>query len=350
MKNRPLVAAVTDVLAAGVVAPPSATGQEPRPGRCRLRRIPLLVGTAVISWTLVLPGDVRAQSGGLYVSQELGINLAPRLGIEGVANDFGSICDEYVNPFTDLMPAFCGDPDSPPTAWTNAFEGAGGILAAGAVGYGFGDAGRLRIELEYLFRETVYNETSAIQGRGGVTVAKLDGEVVSADDRIGSVTSHNVFGNLYFDFVNRSRLTPYVGVGAGFGFTNVDHGTLWIRNSDPDLISSVVQYFPSDRLDDLRTVQRNLASTATSNQTELSDRLFGYQVAFGLDYALTDSLSFGVKGRRVAFGTFSDNSPVDRLRGHASNKRLDGSEPATYRLMTGDIALFAVGVNLRYRF
>lgn len=311
---------------------------------------PLFTVMVAALWILAA-GEVRAQSGGgLYVSQELGINFTPSLGIEGDANDFGSICDEYVNPFTDLMPAFCSDPDSPPTAWTNTFTGAGGILAGGAVGYGFGDAGRLRVELEYFFRETVHNETSAVQSSGRVTVAKLDGEVVAADERIGSITSHNVFGNLYFDLANRSRVTPYVGIGAGFGFMNVDHGQLWVRNSDPDLITSVVRYFPQDRLNDLRIVQQNLAATATSGQTELTDRLLGYQVLFGLDYELTESVSFGVKGRRAAFGTFTDSSAVDRLRSHPSNKRLDGSEPVTYRFMTDGIALYGVGVHLKYRF
>ena len=89
-----------------------------------------------------------------------------------------------------------GDPGSPRTAWANAFGGAGGIPAGGAVGYGFGDAGRLRVELEYFFREAAHNEASPVQGRGGVTVAKLDGEVVSAEDRIGSVTAHGLFANV----------------------------------------------------------------------------------------------------------------------------------------------------------
>ena len=281
-----------------------------------MRCTPLFTALVAASWILAAD-EGRAQSGGgLYVSQELGINFTPSLGMEGDANDFGSICDEYVNPFTELMPVFCSAPDSPFTAWTNTFDGGGGILAGGAVGYGFGDAGRLRVELEYFFRETVHNETSAAQGSGRVTVAKFDGEVVAADGRIGSVTSHNVFANLFVDFANRSRVTPYVGVGVGVGFTSVDHGVSWLRNNDPDLITSVIRYFPEDRLDDLRMVQQNLASTASVGQTELADRLFGYQMLFGLDYAVTESVSLGFKGRRTAFGTFTDSTALDWLRSH----------------------------------
>ena len=57
-----------------------------------------------------------------------------------------------------------------------------------------------------------------------------------------------------------------------------------------------------------------------------------------------------MRGRRAAFGAFTDGSPLDRLRSHPSYKRLDGSEPVTYRLMAGDIVLYGVGVNLKYRF
>ena len=267
----------------------------------------------------LVPGEARAQSGsGFYLSQELGVNFTPALDIEVVApNAPGSICDEHLNPFTDLMPAFCSDPNAPGTAWTIAFDGAAGILAGGALGYRFTGSGRLRGELEYFYRETTHNETSAVAGSSGAAVAKLDAEVVVALDRIGSITLHNLFGNAYFDLTSRSRVTPYVGVGAGVGFTRVDHDLLWVRNSDPDLITSVAQYFPPDRQDDLRVVQQNLASTTTSNQTELGARLFGYQVLFGVDVALTESTALGVKGRRVAFGSFSDATLLDRVRSHA---------------------------------
>ena len=305
----------------------------------------------LLLWTLA-PGQVHAQSDSrFYWSQELGANSTPALAIDGdAANAPGSICDQHVNPFTDLMPGFCKDPTAPGTSWTNSFDGAGGILAGAAVGYRLTASGRLRLELEYFYRETAHNETSGIEGPGGAAVAKLDGEVVTAEDRIGSVTSNNVFGNLYFDFTNGSRLTPYIGVGAGAGFTNVDHGLLWVRNNDPGLITSVAQYFPDGRLDDLRVVQRNLAATASSNQTELGARLFGYQVLFGMDVALTESVSVGVKARRVAFASFGDSSGLDVLRSHISSNRLDGGRPVTYTLTTKDLALYGFGLNLKYRF
>ena len=70
----------------------------------------------------------------------------------------------------------------------------------------------------------------------------------------------------------------------------------------------------------------------------------------GLDYALTGSVSLGLKGRWTAFGEFTDESLLDRLRSHPPNKRLDGTEPSTYQLVTGDISLFALSLNVKYRF
>ena len=54
---------------------------------------------------------------------------------------------------------------------------------------------------------------------------------------------------------------------------------LWVRNNDPALITSIAQYFPAVLLDDLRTVQQNLASTTSSNQAKFGASRFGYQIA-----------------------------------------------------------------------
>ena len=84
---------------------------------------------------LFAPGPVRAQTdSGLYLSQEIGVNLTLDLATANqAANARGSICDQHVNPFTDLMPVVCDDPNAPITAWTNSISGAAGILTGGAV-------------------------------------------------------------------------------------------------------------------------------------------------------------------------------------------------------------------------
>ena len=59
-----------------------------------------------------------------------------------------------------------------------------------------------------------------------------------AEDRIGSLSSQNVFANAYVDFPGRSRVTPYVGAGVGIGLAKLDYGDLWARNPDPGPIGT----------------------------------------------------------------------------------------------------------------
>ena len=97
-------------------------------------------------------------------------------------------------------------------------------------------------------------------------------------------------------------------------------------------------------------IRRNLAATTTSKQAELHDRLTGYQVLGGVDYAMSDAVSLGIKGRWVRFGRFAaEDIEWERLRSHASELRLDGSEPVRFRIRT-DGALSFVGVSLAMRY
>ena len=162
-----------------------------------------------------------------------------------------------------------------------------------------------------------------------------------AEDRIGSLSSQNVFANAYVDFPGRSRVTPYVGAGVGIGLTKLDYGDLWARNPDPAAIGTAAG-LPNEA-----EIRRNLAATTTSKQAELHDRQTGDQVLGGVDYAMSDAVSLGIKGRWVRFA--AEDIEWERLRSHASQLRLDGSKPVTFRIRT-DGALSFVGVSLAMRY
>ena len=82
----------------------------------------------------------------------------------------------------------------------------------------------------------------------------------------------------------------------------------------------------------------------------LDDRLTGYQVLGGVDYVVSEAVSLGVKVRWVRFGRLTaEDIEWERLRSHASQLRLDGSEPVTFRIRTGD-ALSFVGINVAMRY
>ena len=305
----------------------------------------------IATWAtwVVAPGWAQAGSG-FYVSGEIGANVASGLDTTGTSNDRASVCDEYINPRYKEDKKCTGPDRSVGGRWENEFDGATGILAGAAAGYSFAGQnqnsflGGLRVELEYFYRQSNYDQTANIPLGVGTQGQKLRDEIVQATDRIGSMTSHNLFGNLFYDFVNTSRFTPYIGVGGGVGFTDMEYGSVWARNDDASKISTGAGW---PNVDEIR---RNLAKTASVAQPTLSDVLLGFQVLFGVDYAITEATSLGLKGRWVRFGSFSDDFIWDPLRSHPPNLRKDGSEQVSGRLETGDVEFFGISVNLKYHF
>ncbi len=186
--------------------------------------------------------------------------------------------------------------------------------------------------------------------RPGTQQDKLADEIVHATDRIGSITSHNLFGNLFYDFSNISRFTPYVGIGGGVGFTDMEYGSVWARNEDSMNPDGSYKISTGADLPNYDEIRRNLAKTVSVGQATLNDVLLGFQVLFGVDYEVTQAVSLGLKGRWVRFGSFSDDFIWNPLRSHPPNLRRDGSEPVSGRLKTDDVEFFGLSVNLKYHF
>ena len=299
--------------------------------------------TVFLAFWLAVPAQAES---GLYVSGELGMNFGESLDVDGSDNDRESVCDQYINPEFESLMGGTDEPDctAPRTGDTfqSHFSSDEGILFGTALGYRMRDS-RFRVELEYFYRDTGYDdEYHAPVGASGADDKSRD-EIQVAKERIGSLASHNLFANLYIDFANNSRFTPYVGFGVGLGFTDLGYGAVFQRNIDEDAIKT------GTGLSNEAAVKEKLAGTATTEHEELDDTLFGYQVLFGVDYALTESLLLGVKGRWVSFDSFKDGDEWDTLRSHPSNLRLDGSEPVKYNLKVDDIEMFAVSMNLKYQ-
>lgn len=82
------------------------------------------------------PLEARAQSrSGFCPSQEPGVHFTPAVGPEVVAPNIpGSICDDHLNPFGDVMPPLQSDPTAAGTARTNTFGDASGIQAGVGAG------------------------------------------------------------------------------------------------------------------------------------------------------------------------------------------------------------------------
>lgn len=300
-----------------------------------------------------------AQAGSrFYVSGEVGANFASGLETTGTSNDRASVCDEYINPRYREMERCTGTDRSVGGRWENEFDGATGILAGAAAGYSFAGQnqdsplGSLRVEFEYFYRQSNYDQTANIPLGVGTQGQKLRDEIVQATDRIGSITSHNLFGNLFYDFVNTGRFTPYIGVGGGVGFTNMEYGSVWARNEDSMNDDGSYKISTGEELPNYDEIRRNLAGTVSVGQARLSDVLLGFQVLLGVDYAVTESTSLGLKGRWVRFGSFSDDFIWNPLRSHPPYLRKEGPdrEPVSGRLRTDNIQFFGISLNMKYHF
>ena len=298
---------------------------------------------------MLVPAFAHAQ---FYLGGGAGVVAASGPDLRGHDNDRGGVCDEFINPLFADVPG-CTDPRRPGDSWRTEFDGTADVLAGAVAGYSLQERfansdrllGRFRLEAEYFYRNSAFDAGADVRFGAGASefAADLAGEVVLAEDRLGSIAGHNVFGNLYFDFRNRGRFTPYVGIGVGVAFTEAGYGALGLLNNDPARITSGADLPNADQ------VRRNLAGTVVSERANLNDTVRGYQVLFGADYALNDLMSLGVKGRWVGFDRFQDGGAWDRLRSHASEVRLDGSEPVAYEIQLDDIELFGVSLELKYR-
>lgn len=131
------------------------------------------ISSAVIAAGLVagLCTAASAQTtDGLYVGAEAGVNFVPKIKYNATVDSWRQNQDP-------------------------------GFAIAGQVGYGFGN---IRLEGEVSWRQ---NEVSKFMNYFGT------------QDPDGNLNALSVMGNVYYDFHNDSRWTPYVG--AGFGGINV---------------------------------------------------------------------------------------------------------------------------------
>ncbi len=312
---------------------------------------------ALAVWVLIVSMAEPLQAEGFYLSTDLGMNFGKSLNMYGHDTDRPSVCDEYINPaFMTVNSTLgwtntnCTGPNrGSDSVWENDFGSDEGVLFGTALGYYIGDSS-FRAELEYFYRNTNYNETSETTVGGGEVLSKLVQEIVRAEERIGHLASHNLFANLYMDFANSSRFTPYVGLGLGTGFAGLQYNGVFARDIDPARITTGNAPEGGQPLANAAQIQANLAGTTTTESEQLTDTLFGYQLMVGVDYALTESLLLGFKGRWVNFESFTDKDDWDQLRSHPSNLRKDGSEPVAYDIRLDDIEMFAVSLNLKYRF
>ncbi len=293
----------------------------------------------ILITTMLICGFIfsSANAEDTYISGDFGINFASSLDTMGSDNDVPSRCDGHIfgaNAITDNCPR-------DQSSWHNDFSSANGFLASLAIGKKFS---AFRAELEYFYRSSDYDDTSPITADGADVVAKVDGELVRAEERIATLKAHNIFVNGYYDFTTTSKWKPYIGAGVGIAKTDIDYSGVFARNTDENGITSL-QSTP------LAGRENELAGTTTTESNSLNDSIWGYQLIGGFDYAFAKHLTIGIKARYVKFNSFEDGDTWDQLRSHPSS--IDPNDPnstVSYKFETDDIEFSAISLNLKYVF
>ena len=311
----------------------------------------LLIGSVVF----LCPGLAQAQEG-WYLDLDLGIAMTPKMNVlTGGLDDWVSAenaahssirCDVTINP--DRFQTEPGACSSAPASWgpmNESFDGGKGILTGLALGY---RKGNFRVEGEYFYRSATHDST-AVPTTPDYDPGTDQG-FQTVQDAVDEVLSNNFFANLYYDFRSDSKLTPYLGIGAGVGNIALEYRTLWHRTNDPRHITVFnTEGLTGDDLARAQALNQRVAGTITIDRAKLSNTLPGYQAIAGLDYRVSDSVSIGLKFRWADHGEFDDESEYEYLRDHAS---VAGNPPVpvTYYVKTDDIQFWGVSLNVKYHF
>lgn len=249
----------------------------------------------------------------------------------------------------------CGATD-PKRKWNSRFDAGSGLAAGLHAGY---VRDRLRFELEFMHVKPGSASHPIITASTHPGLASKDREWSEAAppyEWISDFRIRQYFANVFYDFVSESRWTPYVGIGAGWARMQMQHQRRFLRKTVAEGYLEVDPTAPPQaQLDhgwdqaSWNEWRENAAGTLSAMDTELSDTLFGFQLLAGVDYALTDRTSVGIKARWAQFGDFRDYAGYGLIRDHAPVDA-DGVTPFGDQVRMDNIEYWAITVGFKRRF
>lgn len=221
----------------------------------------------------------------------------------------------------------------------------GGSLA---VGYSLGPLG---IELEALQRHQIIHNTFLMLGtQAGAAITGKETEWSPerppwAD--ISEFRGRQFFANLTYSLPTGSRLTPYLGVGGGISQVAYRYYLGFARKS---IAEGYLEVFGGSRTDPGASPdwQRAAAGTASELTTDVAEIGLGFQLLAGVDYALSDQVSIGLKGRWVQVPDISVDAQWTTIRSHAP-VHADGVTPFISTMDFARLGYWAVSANMKYR-
>lgn len=282
---------------------------------------------------------------GAYFGLNLGLTSSARLdsALSAVTNP--TRCDRLLYDDPALAPSSA--PECTDTSLrqlsSNGFSPGPGFTGGLSAGYAFG---RPRIEFEYRARTQGGDVSPLIESTTNQAVVSKSLEwspVSPPTESISNYRVHQVFANLYFDFPNDSRWTPFLGAGAGMARTDL----VYTRR----LVRKTLDQGYQDVEPPLTIADRPAAAAGTVSllQPDLSATHPGFQILGGLDYALGERTSIGLNGHWSRFGELAQDVAWSIIRSHEP-VRADGTTPFTGTVRVDSFRYWGVTLGLKYRF
>ena len=244
----------------------------------------------------------------------------------------------------------CGN-TTPRRKWDSRWDVGSGLAVGLHAGY---VRDRLRFELEFMHIKPGSASHPIITAS---THSGLAGKISEWSETappyewISDLRIRQYFANVFYDFASESRWTPYVGIGAGWARMKMQHQRRFLRKTVEEGYLDATPSVPAAGWDDALWLEwrQNAAGTLSAMDTELSDTLFGFQLLAGVDYALTDRTSVGIKARWAQFDNFKDHAPYYQIRDHEPVD-VDGITPFGDQIKMDNIEYWAITVGFKRRF
>ena len=302
------------------------------------RRLPVAAPLAA-ALLLAAVGDATAQR--LYVGFEEGGPRARTANSSQTFLNHPTRCDRLLYPegLTPPDDPACGAREAA-TAITNSFDVGTGFGYGSTVGLSFG---AIRVELDFRMRGHGRDTRPIKVADGNEALNGKRAEWATAPlETLSDVRADEGFLNLYYDYENRTRWTPYVGAGMGLAQVEAHYAASFVRKPEPEYLA--IDFVP----DWPEEAKRAAAGTANLLNAEISGWTPGFQFIAGLDMNLGE-LIVGVKVRWGRFRELTTTAEYDLIRSHAP-VQADGVTPFSVDIDLGGLGYREVALVMKYYF
>lgn len=295
-----------------------------------------------------------------YVGADIGLADSRTLDSTSFGTSRPTRCDvlmygDSTRPTTAISNDPACEAPEPRRKWSSRFDAGSGLAAGLHAGY---VRDRLRFELEFMHVKPGSASHPIITASTHPGLASKDrewSETAPPYEWVSDFRIRQYFANVFYDFASESRWTPYVGAGAGWARVRMQYKRRFLRKTEAEGYLDVAPDVPEAQRgygwDDSSWLEwrQNAAGTLSAMDTELSDTLFGFQLLAGVDYALTNRTSVGIKARWAQFDDFKDYAAYYQLRDHEPVD-VDGVTPFGDQVHMDNVEYWAITVGFKRRF